>query len=164
VDGSKMLTLRSNVLLRNETSLILDVQVQRWNKTVHDELKSMAPMTSQAVPIWPSKTRANSVWFRPAGLTGKAQLHELLTAKESECGWSETGIKCFEQVSINHYLKCPAVSAEAQPCYLAVNLQVQTKPHAKYVSACVLAWCTLSVRMLGLDSSEFTGKEARETM
>lgn len=131
VDGSKMLTLRSNILLRNETSLILDVQVQRWNKTVHNELKPMAPMTSQAVPIWPSKTRANSVWFRPAGLTGKAQLSELLTAKESECGWSETGIKCFEQVSNNHYLKCPAVSAEAQPCYLAVNLQVQTKPNAK---------------------------------
>ena len=135
-----MLTLRSNVLLRNETSLILDVQVQRWNKTVHNELKSMAPMTSQAVPIWPSKTRANSVWFRPAGLTGKAQLSELLTAKESECGWSETGIKCFEQVSTSHYLKCPAVSAEAQPCYLAVNLQVHTKPNAKYATLAPQVW------------------------
>jgi len=83
------------------------------------------PASTQAVPIWPPKTRAKSIWFRPLSQS------EDPTTNELQIGWSETELDCEERTSQNFYLMCPPLLPEAQPCFFVANLQVQTKPNAK---------------------------------
>ncbi|KAL6077052.1 Vacuolar Protein [Balamuthia mandrillaris] len=134
-DGSKVLNLRSNVLIRNETDHVLDIQVERHQRLQHDSLGPLAVKSSVSVPIHPAKTRAKFLRFRPhtdpewnEQDQGPASCH-ILGEYNPTHYWTETPISCALPSTRCFALRSSPINADtALAAFYAVHVEARTEP------------------------------------